>query len=462
MVVMKRLLLLTAILLAATAAMAYDFSAPALSGQTLYFNIVEGGVEVTCPGSANANAWNGFTKPTGALSLPASVVNSGTTYNVVGVGRYAFYNCYGLTSVVVPEGVATIGQASFSGCSAIDSVFLPSTLAALSNTSFYGCTSLSKIVCMAAVPPSVTATTFGNVPASACMLYVPCASVAAYAAATGWSDFDVYSYGSCNATLAATVNHADRGTVSGAGSYAVGTVVTLSATAADGFFFAFWDDGDTTNPRLVTLASDTSFTAMFYPSLRDTVVVTEVQHDTVVLHDTVTVPVVYVDTVYMFDTVWLTDTISITDTVNPTYFRLQVQSSAGGIGIGSTLVPAGTELEIGALPLEGYRFAGWDDGSAENPRRLTLTANTTLTPSFAPLSGIDATAVQPWNAVVEGRFVVLDGVQGQEVGLYDIRGRLLFRGRADADRMVLRTPAAGLYLVSVDGGAARKLTVVEN
>ncbi len=441
---------------------AYDFTAVVPSGQTLYFSIVPGGVKVTCPGSTNASAWNGFTKPSGALTIPASVVNSGTTYSVIGIGRYAFYNCYGLTSVVVPEGVDSIGQASFSGCSAIDSVFLPSTLTTLSNTSFYGCTSLSGIVCLAAVPPTVTATTFGNVPASTCLLYVPCASVAAYAAATGWSDFDVYSYGTCTATLAAQANHSDRGMVTGAGSYAVGTIVTLSATAADGFFFAFWNDGDTTNPRLVNLSRDTSFTAMFYPSLRDTVVVTEVQHDTVILHDTIAVPVVYVDTVYVYDTVWLTDTVRITDTLNPTYFRLQVQSSTGGIGIGSALVPAGTELEIGALPMEGYRFVGWDDGNADNPRRITLMANSTLTATFAPLTGIDAAVSTTWTASAEGGFVVVNSVGGQMVSLYNIQGQRLFNGFAATDRMMMRVPAAGIYLVSVDGSAARKVTVVEN
>ncbi len=456
---MKRLSVFATLILAVLHVWAYDFSVTAPSGQTLYFNYVDGGVEVTCPGSANANAWNGFSKPSGALVLPTTVTSSGATYSLVGVGRYAFYGCYSLTSVVVPEGVATLGQASFSGCTAIDSVSLPSTLVSLGNTVFNGCTSLSAISLAANVPPTLAATTFNGVVASNCLLYVPCAAAAAYTAATGWSDFDIVNLGSCNATVTLLLNNPSRGSVTGAGTYALGTTITVSATPAVGFFFAFWGDGDTNNPRLLTLTADTSLTAMFYPALHDTLTTTIVVHDTVIVHDTTYVPVVYVDTVTIYDTIFHTDTLQLHDTVVPTYFRLQVPSSEGGVGIGNALVPAGTEMELGALPLEGYRFAQWDDGSVDNPRRLTLTANVTLTPSFLPLTGVSAAVSAGWTAVAEGRSLVLSDIDARVVTLYDVQGRRLFQGCPSHDRMVLRLPAAGIYLVSVDGSPARKVVV---
>ena len=438
---------------------AYDFSAVAPTGQTLYYNIVDGGVEVTCPGSANASGWSAHTKPTGALVLPSIVVNGGNTYALVGVGRYAFYGCYGLSSVVVPEGVVTLNQAAFSGCAAMDTVSLPSTLVSLGLTAFYGCTSLSGISCAAAVPPTVASSTFGGITASACSLWVPCTSTAAYASATGWGDFSIVASGSCNATLTAMPNQAGRGTVTGSGSYAVGTVVSIAATPADGFFFAFWHDGDTVNPRLLTLTADTVVTAMFYPSQRDTVTVSVYVHDTVTLHDTIYTPVVYVDTVVVVDTLIVHDTVRVVDTIVPTYFRLQVNGDDGGIGIGSALVPAGTELEIGALPMEGYRFAEWDDGVVDNPRRVTLTGNVTRTARFAPLTGVDVVAAGTWTAVAEGRCIVVIGASGCDVALYDMQGRRLVDGRATVDRLVFRVPAQGVYLVSVDGSAARKVVV---
>ena len=255
-------------------------------------------------------------------------------------------------------------------------------------------------------------------------------------------------------------NDAARGSVSGSGTYDIGTTVSVAATAADGFFFAFWHDGDTLNPRLVTLTADTTLTAMFFPVQRDTIVVTQVQHDTVTLHDTVYYPVVHVDTFYIHDTMTLTDTLQLTDTVYPTYFRLTVQGSDGGIGIGSVLVPAGTELEVGALPVEGYRFERWSDGTTDNPRRVTVSANATLTAMFATITGIDAVDATPsWTAVAEGRSIVVDGCNGQTVSLFDVQGRQLFQRRAEGGRMVLHVQQGGIYLVSVGGSAARKVAV---
>lgn len=458
---MKRLIIIVSLLLAGVGAWAYDFSATAPSGQTLYFNIVGDGVELTCPGAANASGWNTFSKPTGALVLPSSVTNAGTTYTVSGIGRYAFYGCTGLLSVVVSEGVVTIGQAAFSGCISLDSVVLPSTVASLGVTSFYGCVALTALTCVAVVPPSLTTTTFGNINASNCTLYVPCQSVAAYASATGWSDFDIAVAGSCDATITALPNSSLRGSVSGTGTYTLGTVVTLTATPSDGFFFGIWSDLDTNNPRLVTLDSDTAFTAYFFPVHRDTVSSVDVQHDTVTLRDTLYVPVVHVDTIFLHDTLLLVDTILLTDTIAPTYFRLQVQGTSGGIGIGSAIVPAGTELEVGALPLEGFRFLSWDDGNTDNPRRVTLMGNTTLTATFVSVTGIDETQSATWTVSAEGRYVVVSGACGQELNLYDMKGNRLFHGRATSGRQVICVPAAGVYLVSVDGSAASKVTVID-
>ncbi|MBR2959808.1 MAG: hypothetical protein IKC19_09330 [Bacteroidales bacterium] len=53
-------------------ASAYDFSAVAPSGQTLYYNIVNGNAAVTKPGSYDS-PYGGYTQPEGALTIPATV-----------------------------------------------------------------------------------------------------------------------------------------------------------------------------------------------------------------------------------------------------------------------------------------------------------------------------------------------------------------------------------------------------
>ena len=53
------------------------------------------------------------------------------------------------------------------------------------------------------------------------------------------------------------------GSVDGGGTYEEGAVATLSATPAEGYYFASWDDGLTDNPRSLTVTSDTTLTALF-------------------------------------------------------------------------------------------------------------------------------------------------------------------------------------------------------
>ncbi|MBR6291404.1 MAG: leucine-rich repeat domain-containing protein [Bacteroidales bacterium] len=458
---MKRIVFIMALLLTAGVAMAaHSFTALAPSGQTLYFSYTAGGVMLTFPANTNVNTqgWDGYTKPTGALTLPSTVTNGGQTYAVVAIHKFAFYGCTGLTSVVVPEGVTAIRQAAFSGCTSLADATLPSTLDSLGNTAFYGCP-LATLTCNASLPPVAGNTSFGNVPLATCSLLVPCSAIGDYSTTSPWSNFQNISSMGCTVTVVASANYADRGTVSGGGSYNTGTAVMLNALPSSGYFFACWSDGDTNNPRIVTLTADTAFMALFFALQHDTVTVT--QHDTVVQHDTVTVVTVRVDTLWQYDTVYTTvyDTVTLHDSIMPTFFRLQVTSTGGGVGVGSSMLPAGCEVEIAALPLEGYRFTSWHDGSTDNPRRVTLTGDATYTADFETLGVGSVENEKGWSLAAEGRSVVVGGACGERVALYDLQGRRLFATVAEGDRLVMRMTAAGVYLVTVGGGAARKIVV---
>ena len=69
----KTLLLIAALVGLGLPAWAYDFSAVAPSGQTLYYNIVNGNAVVTYPGASDDSPYEGYTKPEGALTIPATV-----------------------------------------------------------------------------------------------------------------------------------------------------------------------------------------------------------------------------------------------------------------------------------------------------------------------------------------------------------------------------------------------------
>lgn len=94
---MKQKLILFAVLFTTIAipqsVKAYSFSAVAPSGQTLYYDIVSGGVSVTSQNTAYYNTY-----PTGVLIIPDSVEYNGNIYSVTSIGESAFSGCSGLTT----------------------------------------------------------------------------------------------------------------------------------------------------------------------------------------------------------------------------------------------------------------------------------------------------------------------------------------------------------------------------
>lgn len=63
-------------------------------------------------------------------------------------------------------------------------------------------------------------------------------------------------------TLVAPGNEG-MGTVTGGGSWIENTEVSIEAIPNNGYHFTHWNDNDTTNPRIIILTSDTTFTAYF-------------------------------------------------------------------------------------------------------------------------------------------------------------------------------------------------------
>ncbi|MBR3945797.1 MAG: thiol protease/hemagglutinin PrtT [Bacteroidales bacterium] len=53
------------------------------------------------------------------------------------------------------------------------------------------------------------------------------------------------------------------GTANGGGNYMAGQQVTISATANEGYRFTQWNDGNTENPRTITVTGNATYTAMF-------------------------------------------------------------------------------------------------------------------------------------------------------------------------------------------------------
>ena len=123
--------------LCAATALAYDFSAVAPSGQTLYYNIVDGHAEVVRSTSSSY--------VTGDLVIPSTVTYNDVSYTVTSIGSEAFYGCTGLTSVNIPDGVTSIGNEAFRDCSGLTSVTIGSGVTSIGNRAFSGCSGLTSV-----------------------------------------------------------------------------------------------------------------------------------------------------------------------------------------------------------------------------------------------------------------------------------------------------------------------------
>lgn len=73
---------------------------------------------------------------------------------------------------------------------------------------------------------------------------------------------DYYPVWRLNPTYTITAS-AENGSVLGGGTYEEGKTVTLTAIPNDGYVFKQWSDGNTDNPRTVTVTGDVTYTAEF-------------------------------------------------------------------------------------------------------------------------------------------------------------------------------------------------------
>lgn len=421
---LKRKVLLLISFLSCVTAHGYDFSDTLSSGQVLFYSFVAGGVEVVHPNSNVSLGWNGYTKPMGALTIPATVSHDGTVYAVVGVGDYAFRQCTGLTAVTLSDGITSVGNSAFYGCSGVSTLTVSASVTSIEAAAFSLLSALTDVWMWSSVPPTTSATAFYSVDLSVCTLHVPCGASGAYDIAP-WDSFDTVVEGDCAAYIATAVNNPARGYVTGGGSYVPGTVATLTAVPAEGYMFICWNDGDTLNPRTVLVSSDSTFMAMFFlePAL-----------------------------VYVHDTVH--------DTVLPDYCHLNVLSDNTqlGVGVGSALLPEGVEVEVCGLPLEGGRFVAWSDGVTDNPRRVMVMESTTLRALFERVSALSA-EMPLWTVSVEGRRLVIHCGVGEMVRLYDMQGRCHLSQTTTAEHTTLLMPSAGVWLVQVGDGAAKRVVI---
>ena len=109
---------------------------------------------------------------------------------VTSIGAQAFYSCVYLTSIVIPEGVTSIGQQAFLSCNRLTSVVIPKSVTSMGGAMFQFCYELTSVKMKATTPPTISSSS--NMFASCnalTQIIVPAGCGNAYRAATNWSNY---------------------------------------------------------------------------------------------------------------------------------------------------------------------------------------------------------------------------------------------------------------------------------
>lgn len=274
-------------------------------------------------------------------------------------------------------------------------------------------------------------------------------------------------------------NDSTMGTVTGSGSYNYLTQVTLTATANEHYHFVRWNDGNTTNPRLITVTSDSIFIAQFEEDARYTIMVNSNDPSM----GTVSGSGVY----YGGEQVILTATPSEHhhfvqwgdgNTQNPRtitvvgdadytavfeadIFTITVTANDPTMGsvMGSGEYGYGTEVTIAAQPFAGFGFRGWSDGDTNRERTIVVTEDANYQAIFYDMVGIEDVEIPDYSVSVEQNNIHIGGVCQRKIAVYDISGRRIAYIDKSPETFIVTVPATGVYLIQVEGMRARKVVV---
>ena len=194
----------------------------------------------------------------------------------------------------------------------------------------------------------------------------------------------------------------NRGQAYGGGTFMEGEVIEISAVAFEGYVFEKWDDGNTQNPRSITVTGNATYKAIFVESSVTTYTVTLICN---------------------------TDEGTV---------------SGGGVYV------AGSTAYLTAFPHNGYEFDKWSDGATDNPRTVIVNSDLTLA-AFFKGTGVGEDGLTPMTLYpnpTKGS-IRISGIEANTtVEIYNSLGELVRTVNAGPDQEIgVSDLASGLYLV---------------
>lgn len=287
-----------------------------------------------------------------------------------------------------------------------------------------------------------------------------------------------YLQGTPQYTITVLPNDPALGTVNGGGTYPQGSTIEISATPFENVAFRSWDDGNTDNPRSITVTGDMTFTALFeaiQPGETYTITVRSENPLMGTVFGGGTYPVNSIINIGaspnqgFYFSGWQDGdmnnprTITVTGdaeyvasfSTNPTvtYTVTVYYDETQGFIIGAGTYNAGATASLAAIPADGYFFKKWGDGNTDNPREILVDHDIVLA-AFFEGTGVDEEGFEnvslypnPANDKIR-----IEGLEGEhEISIYNAMGmKVMAITLQDEGEIHIDELSAGLYLLRID------------
>jgi hypothetical protein len=187
-------------------------------------------------------------------------------------------------------------------------------------------------------------------------------------------------------------------------------VINIGAIPEEGFYFTGWQDGDMNNPRSITVTENAEYMAYFSRTPAQTYTIT-----------------VYYD-------------------------------EDQGLIIGAGTYSAGTTATLVAIPADGFMFAKWSDGSADEVKEVVVDHDIVLA-AFFTATGIEEDGFEnislypnPANDIIR-----IEGIEGQhELLIYNMYGILVKKENIEGNSEIgVNDLAAGIYFLRIGNHAMK-------
>lgn len=410
-----------------------------------------------CSGLASVSLPNTVVSIEDSAFFGCSGLSSFTIPNSVSsINKATFNGCSGLSSVFLGGGLTSLHVSSFANCTSLDTVYSlanwPPSIVGGTNSRFGSCGHLvSKLVvpCGREGFYSSWSSYFSQTDCESVYAVTTQSNNSNWGVTTGsgnyfqsmssiqlkaipnhgyhfvqWndsvtastrtvqlvSDTTFIAYFSPNQyTITVGSGNPSMGTVTGGGTYDYGSTITLVATAQEHYHLDHWSDGNTDNPRVLTVSSDSNLVAYFtLDQFALTVNTNNPEWGTVTGEGTydhgsvVTITATPVDNHRHFigwndgntsatRTITLVSDTSFTAYFDCDQYTVTVTSAEPSMGFvtGDGTYDYGSTATVTAHPHSGFQFLYWNDGSTDTTRNLIVTQDMTLVAYFGQQQGID-------------------------------------------------------------------------